>query len=66
MENGVKAALAVSVVGCGLAGTAWDFDQPTTLSQPPVRQGVAETARPNESTIGVRLSVPFEVAFAKP
>ncbi|MQW33446.1 DUF4403 family protein [Sinorhizobium meliloti] len=64
MENGVKAALAVSVVVCGLAGTAWYSNRSTTLSQPPVRQGVAETVRPSESTIGVRLSVPLPVLNA--
>lgn len=64
MGNGVKMTLAGVVILAGLAGTVWYLNQTTTLSQPPAREGVPETVVPSESTLGVRLKVPFAVLDA--
>jgi hypothetical protein len=52
------AAIAgIAVIGA----TAWYSNRSTVLSQEPVRKGVAEAAPASESTLGVRVAVPFEV-----
>jgi hypothetical protein len=44
-----------------IAATAWYSNRSTVLSQEPIRKGVAEAAPTSESTLGVRVGVPFGV-----
>lgn len=58
------------LVGLGVVGIAalgaftWYSTRATILSQEPTRKGVAETVPPSESTIGMRVALPFEVLNA--
>ncbi|MCZ7860671.1 DUF4403 family protein [Agrobacterium salinitolerans] len=53
---------AMGVVGIAAIGAfGWYSTRETVLSQEPVRKGVAETVPASESTLGVRVAVPFEV-----
>jgi hypothetical protein len=54
---GGLAAAGVAAIGA----FTWYSNRSTVLSQEPVRKGVAETVPPSESTIGVRVALPFEV-----
>ncbi|TBZ30955.1 DUF4403 family protein [Rhizobium leguminosarum bv. viciae] len=59
---GKIAYVTAVVAGVAVIGAAvWYSNRSTVLSQEPVRKGVAETVPGSESTLGVRVAVPFDV-----